>query len=150
MPFAWLSPRQLSHVTTARHFRSLTTPRTRSPATATSWKAFRGRVIGGASAPGVDLLHDNNYVSLRPPPTSPSPRIARTADAYGWHDRVGCRRQRSAAIDAALRAARAETTRRRSSRAHAHRLRGSPGSSDEAHGSPLGVEDARHQAELAG
>jgi transketolase len=70
---------------------------------------------------------------------------ARRFDAYGWHTVPVTDGNDLAAIDAALRAARAETARPSLILVRTHIGYGSPNKHDsfEAHGSPLGVEEVR-------
>jgi transketolase len=91
-------------------------------------------------------LYDDNQVTL-----SAGTGIAFTEDrarrfeAYGWHTRSVGDGNDLAAIDEALRAARAETMRPSLILVRTHLGYGSPDKQDtfEAHGSPLGVEEVR-------
>ena len=70
---------------------------------------------------------------------------ARRFEAYGWHTQSVDDGNDVAAIDAALRAARAETARPSLILVRTHLGYGSPNKQDsfEAHGSPLGVDEVR-------
>jgi transketolase len=70
---------------------------------------------------------------------------ARRFEAYGWHVQSVADGNKLAAIDAALRTARAETERPSLILARTHIGYGAPGKQDsfESHGSPLGVDEVR-------
>jgi transketolase len=91
-------------------------------------------------------LYDDNYVTLSAGTdiTFTEDR-ARRFDAYGWHTQSVEDGNDVAAIDQALRAARAETTRPSLILVRTHLGYGSPNKQDtfEAHGSPLGEEEVR-------
>ena len=94
----------------------------------------------------LTCLYDNNYVSLAAGTdiTLSEDRAGRF-DAYGWHTVSVDDGNDLAAIDAALQAARAETTRPSLILVRTHIGYGSPNKQDsfEAHGSPLGVDEVR-------
>ena len=77
---------------------------------------------------------------------------ARRFDAYGWQTLLVADGNDVASIDAALRAARAETSRPTLISVRTHIGYGSPHKQDtfEAHGSPLGVEEVRLTKERLG
>ncbi|MCC6536817.1 MAG: transketolase, partial [Bryobacterales bacterium] len=91
-------------------------------------------------------LYDDNRVTLSAATgvTFTEDR-ARRFEAYGWHTAAVADGNDLAAIDAALRAARAETARPSLILVRTHIGYGSPHKHDsfEAHGSPLGVEEVR-------
>ena len=94
----------------------------------------------------LTCLYDDNYVSLAAGTdiTFSEDRAGRF-DAYGWHTVSVDDGNDLAAIDAALQAARAETTRPSLILVRTHIGYGSPNKQDsfEAHGSPLGVDEVR-------
>jgi transketolase len=94
----------------------------------------------------LTCLYDNNYVSLAAGTdiTLSEDRAGRF-DAYGWHTVSVDDGNDLAAIDAALQAARAETTRPSLILVRTHIGYGSPNKQDsfEAHGSPLGLDEVR-------
>ena len=94
----------------------------------------------------LTCLYDNNYVSLAAGTdiTLSEDRAGRF-DAYGWHTVSVDDGNDLAAIDGALQAARAETTRPSLILVRTHLGYGSPNKQDsfEAHGSPLGVDEVR-------
>jgi transketolase len=94
----------------------------------------------------LTCLYDDNYVTLAAGTdiTFTEDR-ARRFEAYGWHTVFVPDGNDLAGIDAALRAARAETARPSLIMVRTHIGYGSPNKHDrfEAHGSPLGVEEVR-------
>ena len=94
----------------------------------------------------LTCLYDDNYVSLAAGTdiTFSEDRAGRF-EAYGWHTVSVADGNDLAAIDAALRSARAETERPSLILVRTHIGFGSPHKQDtfEAHGSPLGVEEVR-------
>src|SRR4029077_2855011 len=91
-------------------------------------------------------LYDDNYVTLAAgTDITFSEDRARRFDAYGWHTVSVPDGNDLAAIDAALRAAQAETARPSLILVRTHLGYGSPHKQDsfEAHGSPLGVDEVR-------
>jgi transketolase len=94
----------------------------------------------------LTCLYDDNRVTLAAGAdiTFTEDR-ARRFEAYGWHTVSILDGNDLAGIDAALRAARAETTRPSLILVRTHIGYGSPNKHDsfEAHGSPLGVEEVR-------
>jgi transketolase len=91
-------------------------------------------------------LYDDNRVTLSAgTDITFSEDRARRFDAYGWHTQSVGDGNDLAAIDGALRAARAETTRPSLILVQTHLGYGSPAKQDtfEAHGSPLGVDEVR-------
>ena len=94
----------------------------------------------------LTCLYDDNYVTLAAgTDITFSEDRARRFDAYGWHTVSVADGNDLAAIDAALRAARAETARPSLILVRTHLGYGSPHKQDsfEAHGSPLGVDEVR-------
>jgi transketolase len=94
----------------------------------------------------LNCLYDDNYVTLAAgTDITFSEDRARRFEAYGWHTVSVPDGNDLAAIDAALRAARAETARPSLILVRTHIGYGSPNKHDsfEAHGSPLGVEEVR-------
>ena len=94
----------------------------------------------------LTFLYDDNHVTLAAgTDITFSEDRARRFEAYGWHTVSVPDGNDLAAIDAALRAARAETTRPSLILVRTHIGYGSPNKHDsfEAHGSPLGVEEVR-------
>jgi transketolase len=92
----------------------------------------------------LTCLYDDNYVTLAAgTDITFSEDRARRFEAYGWHTVSVADGNDLAAIDAALRAARAETGRPSLILVRTHIGYGSPNKHDsfEAHGSPLGVEE---------
>jgi transketolase len=91
-------------------------------------------------------LYDDNYVTLAAgTDITFSEDRARRFEAYGWHTVFVPDGNDLASIDAALRAARAETVRPSLILVRTHIGYGSPNKHDtfEAHGSPLGVDEVR-------
>ncbi|MGH8565448.1 MAG: transketolase [Gammaproteobacteria bacterium] len=91
-------------------------------------------------------LYDDNRVTLAAgTDIAFSEDRARRFEAYGWHTVSVADGNDLAAIDAALRAARAETARPSLILVRTHIGYGSPNKCDnfEAHGSPLGVDEVR-------
>ena len=91
-------------------------------------------------------LYDDNRVTLAAATDITfSEDRARRFEAYGWHTLSVADGNDLAAIDAALRAARAETARPSLILVRTHIGYGSPNKHDsfEAHGSPLGVDEVR-------
>jgi transketolase len=91
-------------------------------------------------------LYDDNRVTLSAgTDITFSEDRARRFDAYGWHTQSIGDGNDLAAIDGALRAARAKTTRPSLILVQTHLGYGSPAKQDtfEAHGSPLGVDEVR-------
>jgi transketolase len=91
-------------------------------------------------------LYDDNYVTLAAgTDITFSEHRARRFEAYGWHTVFVPDGNDLASIDAALRAARAETVRPSLILVRTHIGYGSPNKHDtfEAHGSPLGVDEVR-------
>jgi transketolase len=98
-------------------------------------------------------LYDDNRVTLSAgTPITFTEDRARRFDAYGWHTQSIEDGNDVAAIDRALRAARAEATRPSLILVRTHLGYGSPHKQDtfEAHGSPLGVEEVRATKENLG
>jgi transketolase len=94
----------------------------------------------------LNFLYDDNYVTLAGgTDLTFSEDRARRFEAYGWHTVFVPDGNDLATIDAALRAARAETARPSLILVRTHIGFGSPNKQDsfEAHGSPLGVEEVR-------
>src|SRR5450432_2627150 len=94
----------------------------------------------------LTCLYDDNYVTLAAgTDITFSEDRARRFDAYGWHTVSVANGNDLAEIDAALCAARAETTRPSLILVRTHIGYGSPNKHDsfEAHGSPLGVDEVR-------
>jgi transketolase len=94
----------------------------------------------------LTCLYDDNYVTLAAgTDITFSEDRARRFDAYGWHTVAVPDGNDVAGIDAALRAARADTARPSLILVRTHIGFGSPNKHDsfEAHGSPLGVEEVR-------
>lgn len=91
-------------------------------------------------------LYDDNHVTLAAgTDITFSEDRARRFDAYGWHTVSVADGNDLAAIDAALRSARADTARPSLILVRTHLGYGSPNKQDrfEAHGSPLGVDEVR-------
>ena len=94
----------------------------------------------------LTCLYDDNYVTLAAgTDITFSEDRARRFEAYGWHTVSVTDGNDLAAIEAALRAARADTARPSLILVRTHIGYGSPNKHDsfEAHGSPLGVEEVR-------
>ena len=94
----------------------------------------------------LTCLYDDNYVTLAAgTDITFSEDRARRFEAYGWHTVFVPDGNDLGAIDAALRDARAQTTRPSLILVRTHLGYGSPNKHDsfEAHGSPLGVEEVR-------
>jgi transketolase len=94
----------------------------------------------------LTCLYDDNYVTLAAgTEITFSEDRARRFEAYGWHTVSVPDGNDLAGIDAALRAARADTLRPSLILVRSHIGYGSPNKHDsfEAHGSPLGVEEVR-------
>ena len=94
----------------------------------------------------LTCLYDDNRVTLAAATDIAfSEDRARRFEAYGWHTLPVADGNDLATIDAALRAARAETARPSLILARTHIGYGSPNKHDsfEAHGSPLGVDEVR-------
>jgi transketolase len=94
----------------------------------------------------LNFVYDDNYVTLAGgTDLTFSEDRARRFEAYGWHTVFVPDGNDLATIDAALRAARAETARPSLILVRTHIGFGSPNKQDsfEAHGSPLGVEEVR-------
>jgi len=94
----------------------------------------------------LTCLYDDNYVTLAAgTDITFSEDRARRFEAYGWHTVSVSEGNDLAAIDTALRAARAETARPSLILVRTHIGYGSPNKHDsfEAHGSPLGVEEVQ-------
>ena len=94
----------------------------------------------------LTCLYDDNRVTLAAgTDITFSEDRARRFEAYGWHTLPVADGNDLAAVDAALRAARAETARPSLILARTHIGYGSPNKHDsfEAHGSPLGVDEVR-------
>jgi transketolase len=94
----------------------------------------------------LTCLYDDNYVTLAAgTDITFSEDRARRFEAYGWHTVSVPDGNDLVAIDAALRAARAEAARPSLILVRTHIGYGSPNKQDsfEAHGSPLGVEEVR-------
>jgi len=101
----------------------------------------------------LTFLYDDNYVTLAAgTDITFSEDRARRFQAYGWHTAFVEDGNDLAAIDAALRAARAERERPSLILVRTHIGYGSPHKHDsfEAHGSPLGVEEVRLTKENLG
>ena len=105
-----------------------------------------GSLAGHLRLGKLTCLYDDNYVTLAAGTdiTFTEDR-ARRFEAYGWHTVFVPDGNDLAAIDAALRAARAETARPSLILVRTHIGYGSPNKHDtfEAHGSPLGVDEVR-------
>ncbi|MGH8575899.1 MAG: transketolase, partial [Gammaproteobacteria bacterium] len=98
-------------------------------------------------------LYDDNRVTLAAgTDIAFSEDRARRFEAYGWHTVSVADGNDLAAIDAALRAARAETARPSLILVRTHIGYGSPSKHDsfEAHGSPLGIDEVRLTKENLG
>ena len=94
----------------------------------------------------LTCLYDDNTVTLAAgTDISFTEDRVRRFEAYGWHTVAVADGNDLAAIDAALQAARAETTRPSLILVRTHIGYGSPNKQDsfEAHGSPLGVDEVR-------
>lgn len=94
----------------------------------------------------LTCLYDDNRVTLAAGTDSTfSEDRARRFQAYGWHTVLVADGNDLAAVDAALRAARAETARPSLILVRTHIGYGSPNKHDsfEAHGSPLGADEVR-------
>ena len=94
----------------------------------------------------LTCLYDDNYVTLAAgTDITFSEDRARRFEAYGWHTAFVPDGNDLAGIDAALRAARAETARPSLILVRSHIGYGSPNKHDtfEAHGSPLGPDEVR-------
>jgi len=101
----------------------------------------------------LTCLYDDNYVTLAAgTDITFSEDRARRFEAYGWHTISVPDGNDLVAIEAALRAARAESTRPSLILVRTHIGYGSPHKQDtfEAHGSPLGVEEVRLTKENLG
>jgi transketolase len=101
----------------------------------------------------LTCLYDDNYVTLAAgTDITFSEDRARRFEAYGWHTVSVADGNDLTAITAALRAARAETTRPSLILVRTHLGYGSPNKHDtfEAHGSPLGTEEVRLTKENLG
>lgn len=100
----------------------------------------------------LTCLYDDNFVTLSAgTDITFSEDRARRFEAYGWHTVSVADGNDLAAIDAALRATRAETTRPSLILVRTHIGYGSPEQdSFKAHGSPLGVEDVRKTKQKLG
>jgi len=97
-------------------------------------------------------LYDDNHVTLAAgTDITFSENRARRFEAYGWHTVSVADGNDLAAIDVALAAARAETTRPSLILVRTHIGYGSPDQdSYKAHGSPLGVDDVRQTKQTLG
>src|SRR5258706_16255267 len=98
-------------------------------------------------------LYDNNHVTLSAgTDITFTEERAKRFDAYGWHTQSVEDGNDVAAIDRALRAARAEAARPSLILVRTHLGYGSPHKQDtfEAHGSPLGAEEVRATKENLG
>jgi transketolase len=98
-------------------------------------------------------LYDNNRISLAgATDLSFSEDVAKRFDAYGWHTETVEDGNDIEAIERALRAARAETSRPSLILLRTHIGYGSPGKQDtfEAHGSPLGEAEVKLTKEKLG
>jgi transketolase len=98
-------------------------------------------------------LYDDNRVTLSAgTDVTFTEDRARRFEAYGWHVQAVADGNDLAAIDAALRTARAETERPSLILARTHLGYGSPDKQDsfESHGSPLGVDEVRLAKENLG
>jgi transketolase len=98
-------------------------------------------------------LYDDNYVTLSAgTDIAFSENRAARFEAYGWHTTFVADGNDVAAIDAALQAARAKTSRPTLILVRTHIGYGSPHKHDsfEAHGSPLGVDEVRLTKEHLG
>ena len=107
--------------------------------------AEAGSLAGHLKLGKLICLYDDNYVTLAAgtPITFTEDRAARF-QAYGWHTQHVADGNDVAAIDAAIKAARADTTRPSLILVRTHIGYGSPEQdSYKAHGSPLGVEDVK-------
>lgn len=101
----------------------------------------------------LTCLYDDNYVTLAAgTDITFSEDRARRFDAYGWHTVSVADGNDLAAIEAALQAARTETTRPSLILVRTHLGYGSPNKHDtfEAHGSPLGGDEVRLTKENLG
>src|SRR5213592_2727517 len=100
----------------------------------------------------LTCLYDDNYVTLAAgTDITFSEDRARRFEAYGWHTVSVPDGNDLAAIDAALRAARAETARPSLILVRTHIGYGSPEQDTfKAHGSPLGVDDVRKTKQKLG
>jgi transketolase len=98
-------------------------------------------------------LYDDNYVTLSAgTDIAFSENRAARFEAYGWHTRFVADGNDVDSINAALQAARAETSRPSLILVRTHIGYGSPNKHDsfEAHGSPLGVDEVRLTKEALG
>jgi transketolase len=101
----------------------------------------------------LTCLYDDNRVTLAAgTDITFSENRARRFEAYGWHTVTVADGNNLEAIDAALQAARAETTRPSLILVRTHIGYGSPHKQDtfEAHGSPLGTDEVRLTKEKLG
>jgi len=100
----------------------------------------------------LTCLYDDNRVTLAAgTDISFSENVARRFEAYGWHTVPVADGNDLAAIDAALRAARAEAARPTLIRVRTHIGYGSPAQdSFKVHGSPLGADDVRKTKQKLG
>jgi transketolase len=100
----------------------------------------------------LTCLYDDNYVTLAAgTDITFSENRARRFEAYGWHTMSVADGNDLAAIDAALRAARAETARPSLILVRTHIGYGSPEQDTfKAHGAPLGMDDVRKTKQKLG
>ena len=114
--------------------------------------ARRRRSPGTCALGKLTCLYDDNHVTLAAgTDITFSEDRARRFEAYGWHTESVEDGNDLAAIEAALRAARAQTDRPSLILVRTHIGYGSPEQdSFKAHGSPLGVEDVRKTKQQPG
>jgi transketolase len=98
-------------------------------------------------------LYDDNGISIDGSTDHTfTEHVGKRFDAYGWHVQEIADGNDVAAIDAAIKAARAESTKPSLIIVHTHIAYGSPGKQDtaEAHGAPLGAEEVKRTKEFFG
>ena len=98
-------------------------------------------------------LYDDNHISIEgSTELAFTEDVGRRFEAYGWHVQAVANGTDLDAIEAAIRAARAETARPSLIRVRTHLAEGSPNKHDNAgaHGSPLGAEETRLTKENLG
>jgi transketolase len=98
-------------------------------------------------------LYDDNDISIDGSTDFTfTEQVGKRFDAYGWHVQEIADGNDVTAIEAALKAAQAESTRPSLIIVHTHIAYGSPGKQDtaEAHGAPLGAEEVKRTKEFFG
>jgi transketolase len=98
-------------------------------------------------------LYDDNGISIDgSTDLTFTEQVGMRFEAYGWHVQEIVDGNDVTAINAAIRAAQAESTKPSLIIVHTHIAYGSPGKQDtaEAHGAPLGAEEVKHTKELLG